>query len=53
MATEKESVQLTIEEAGDGSAVVDLPENLIKDDDFDQNNNVETLPPEKKRRWNY
>jgi len=39
---------LTIEEAGDGSAVVDLPENLIKDDDFDQNNNVETLPPEKK-----
>jgi hypothetical protein len=48
MANEKEPVQLNIEEAGDGSAVVDLPEDLIKDDFDDQNNDVATLPPEKK-----
>ena len=48
MATEKEPVQLTIEEGIDGSAVVDLPEDLIKDDDEGQPNEVVTLPPEKK-----
>ena len=48
MATEKEPVQLNIEEANDGSAVVDLPEDLIKDDDFAQENDVATTPPEKK-----
>jgi hypothetical protein len=48
MANEKEQLQLTIEEGVDGSAVVDLPEDLIKDEDEGQSNEVVTLPPEKK-----
>ena len=52
MATEKEPVQLNIEEANDGSAVVDLPEDLIKDDDFAQENDMATLPFEKKEGGN-
>jgi len=52
MANEKEQLQLTIEEGVDGSAVVDLPEDLIKDDDEGQSNEVVTLPPEKKEGGN-
>ena len=48
MATEKEPVQLNIEEGADGSAVVDLPEDLIKDDFEDQSDTVEALPEDKK-----
>jgi hypothetical protein len=44
MATEKEKPELIIEESNDGSAVVDLPSDLIKDEDFDQDNQVEITP---------
>jgi len=44
MATEKEKPELIIEESSDGSAVVDLPVDLVKDDDFDESPVVETTP---------
>lgn len=34
----KEQLELNIEEGKDGSAVVDLPDNMINDDDSDQDN---------------
>jgi len=52
MATEKEKPELIIEESNDGSAVVDLPSDLIKDDDFDQDNQVEITPQDKKEGGN-
>ena len=48
MANDKEKVELTIEESADGSAVVDLPEDLIKDDFDVDPTDVATTPPEKK-----
>lgn len=36
----KEQLELNIEEGKDGSAVVDLPENMIDNDDQDQNNST-------------
>ena len=48
MANDKDKVELTIEESADGSAVVDLPEDLIKDDFDVDPTDVATTPPEKK-----
>lgn len=48
MATEKEKPELIIEESSDGSAVVELPHDLIKDDDFEPDNQVQNEPQDKK-----
>jgi hypothetical protein len=45
MADDKKTPEIMVQEAQDGSAVVELDENLIKDDDSD---GVETIPLEKK-----
>ena len=50
MANEsKEKPELIVEESNDGSAVVDLPNDLIKDDDDDQTSSVETIPEKKQQ----
>ena len=48
MAEDKKTPDLKIEEAQDGSAVVELDENLLTNDEDDQLNDVATTPPEKK-----